>query len=164
VREKTSQPDTIRSGHSSVATISGMDQATCTTSSQVALVLGLLALTLLGQNTSMPCFTSVCSTPYLVTPLASLHLVSTCAIPLQIQRPVAALFSFTSASFSNGNIIIDLRLSNTHIFSGTQLWRKTTTWCKPLLNFRFNSLWPALLYFANPPPHPLPHFLVDYQF
>jgi len=31
----------------------------------------LLALTLLGQDT--PSFTSVCSTPYLVTLLASLH-------------------------------------------------------------------------------------------
>ena len=37
----------------------------------IALVLRLLALTLLGQYTPMPCFTPVCSMLYLVTLLVS---------------------------------------------------------------------------------------------
>jgi len=49
--------------------------------SHVALALRLLALTLLGQYTPIHCFTSICSTPYLVTLLASLYQLLTLSYP-----------------------------------------------------------------------------------
>ena len=152
VRGETSLIDTKRSGHSSVATRSGMDEAACTTSLTSPLFYAFFfALTPLGHYTPRSCFTSVRSTPYLVTSLDNLHQFLIRVITHPTWRPLAGLFSFTVASFANGNIIFDLRHFNTHIFSGTQPGRKTMTWCIPLLNFWFNAFWPALLYCANPP-------------